>query len=109
MDNLNDAVNYNNSIELNPEYFKVWCYKAMLLGRLEKNEEALQCFEKVISLKSTNAHAWSGKGLILELLGKAEEALKSYNRALELNPQLKLPKKGKENVQLEIQKKRFGD
>lgn len=75
---------------------------------MKKNEEALQCFEKVITLNPINAHAWSGKGLILELLGKAEEALKCYNRALELNPHLKLPKKGKENVQLEIQKKDLG-
>ena len=57
------------------EYFK--------LGRLE---EAIACFDQIISIKPNDHLAWHNRGVALSDLGKLEEAVASYDQALHFQP-----------------------
>lgn len=56
------------------------------LLELNKNEEALEVFVKVIGLDPKNAIAWRKKGVILGILGKHKESLEAFNRTICLAP-----------------------
>ena len=51
------------------------CQKGFNLGLEGKHKEAIECFNKAISLKSDLSIAWAGKGMSLEELGNYEESL----------------------------------
>jgi tetratricopeptide (TPR) repeat protein len=58
----------------------------LALQALERNEEALACFDRAVALDPSNAGAWLGKGDILTRLGEGERARRSYEQGLLLNP-----------------------
>ena len=62
----------------------------MCLGALRQDtgaySEALESFDKVISLNPNAAEAWYNRGNALRLLRRTDEALVSYRRCLRLNP-----------------------
>jgi tetratricopeptide (TPR) repeat protein len=64
---------------------------ALLLGKgqallnLQQSDNALDCFDEVIALDSTNAEAFVRKGIALEKLGRLDEAIDSYDRAIALD------------------------
>jgi len=64
---------------------------ALLLGKgqallnLQQADNALACFDDVISLDSTNAEAFVKKGIALERLGRLDEAIDTYDRAIALD------------------------
>jgi tetratricopeptide (TPR) repeat protein len=60
--------------------------KGIALEELGKYEEALECFEKALSLDPKHAIAWNNKGASLGILGKHEEALECFEKALSLDP-----------------------
>lgn len=49
-------------------------------------EEAIECYDKSISLNPEDADAYNNKGNSLSALGKYEEAIKAYNKSIELRP-----------------------
>ena len=51
-----------------------------------KYDEALECFDKVLSLNQKNTHAWNQKGVALRSLGRYDEAIECFNKALEIVP-----------------------
>ena len=51
-----------------------------------KYDEALECFDRVISLDPKNTHAWNQKGVALRSLGRYDEAIECFNKALEIVP-----------------------
>ena len=51
-----------------------------------KYDEALECFDKVLSLDPKNTHAWNQKGVALRSLGRYDEAIECFNKALEIVP-----------------------
>jgi len=51
-----------------------------------KYDEALECFDKVLSLDPKNTHAWNQKGVALRSLGRYDEAIECFNRSLEIVP-----------------------
>ena len=53
---------------------------------LGKLDEALECFNKAISLEQYNIDFLLNKGVVLMELGKFEEAVDSFNRVLLINP-----------------------
>lgn len=53
---------------------------------LEKYEEALVEYDKVIELKPDYVEAYYNKGNSLSNCGRYEEAIKEYNKAIELKP-----------------------
>ena len=60
--------------------------KSGVLYNLEKNEEALECINKVLELNPTHLDALNRKGFILLELKKYEEALQFLNKVIELYP-----------------------
>lgn len=79
-------------LELEPDHPELWCEKGYILGRLERHEEALQCY-----LRAGTARDWSptsyiaralrGQGVELIDLGRLDEAEDVLRRALELEPE----------------------
>lgn len=51
-----------------------------------KYDEALECFDKALSLDPKNTHAWNQKGVALRSLGRYDEAIECFNKALEIVP-----------------------
>jgi tetratricopeptide (TPR) repeat protein len=64
---------------------------ALLLGKgqallnLQQADNALGCFDEVITIDSTNAEAFVKKGIALERLGRLDEAIDTYDRAIALD------------------------
>ncbi|GAB1542191.1 hypothetical protein NUACC21_48650 [Scytonema sp. NUACC21] len=56
------------------------------LLKLERYDEALTHFERVIEIDSSNANAWRERGVTLNFLNRQEEAIASFEKALLLNP-----------------------
>ena len=60
--------------------------KGTLLLDSAKYDEALECFDKVLSLEPKNTRAWNQKGVALRSLGRYDEAIECFNKALEIVP-----------------------
>ncbi len=60
--------------------------RGFALGELEKNEEAVVCYDKVLKINPNHMNALSNKGVALGFLDKYEEAVACYDKALEINP-----------------------
>jgi len=56
--------------------------------RKNKNEKAIEYFDRVIAVESENTMAWNNKGVALRKLGKIEDAINCYNKALSIDPDL---------------------
>ncbi|MCK5158949.1 MAG: tetratricopeptide repeat protein, partial [Candidatus Heimdallarchaeota archaeon] len=56
--------------------------------RKNKNEKAIEYFDRVIAAESENTMAWNNKGVALRKLGKIEDAINCYNKALSIDPDL---------------------
>jgi tetratricopeptide (TPR) repeat protein len=59
--------------------------KAIALSYLNKSSEAMEFYEKAISLNPNSYQALSNKGLLLSNANKLEEALECYNEAIKIN------------------------
>ncbi len=53
-----------------------------------KNERAIEYFDRVIAVESDNTMAWNNKGVALRKLGKIEDAINCYNKALSIDSDL---------------------
>ena len=65
--------------------------RGISLTSLDHYDEALACFDHVLSIESIEpqfASAWSHKGNVLTVLDRYDEALVCFDRALNLDPQL---------------------
>ena len=68
-----------------PSHSSVLVGKGATLLHLGQVEEALQCFDEVLTSDPRHAEAWVKKGLALEQMQRLEEALESYDQALALD------------------------
>ena len=64
--------------------------KGQALLHMDRPEEALACFNEVISLDPGNAEALVKKGSVLERLKKLDEAIDCYDRAIAANNSMTL-------------------
>jgi tetratricopeptide (TPR) repeat protein len=69
-----------------------------------KNERAIEYFDRVIAVESDNTMAWNNKGVALRKLGKIEDAINCYNKALSIDSDLSLALLNKARA-LKMQKK----
>jgi tetratricopeptide (TPR) repeat protein len=58
----------------------------LILHKLDRHEEALATFDKVLAIEPQNPAALSNRGNTLAKLGRQQEALASYDRALGSGP-----------------------
>jgi len=78
---------FEKAIELNPQYYKAWYNKGVMLVNLNRYEHALAAFEKAIELNPQYSEAWNNKGGMLGQLNWPKDALAAFEKAIELNPQ----------------------
>jgi tetratricopeptide (TPR) repeat protein len=52
------------------------------LQRLERNDEALDCYEKALELNPMNMYIWFSKALLLASMGRVGEAVRAFDGAL---------------------------
>ncbi|GAH47423.1 unnamed protein product, partial [marine sediment metagenome] len=60
--------------------------KGIVLLKINKLEEASECFSLAIKIEPDLGEAWSRKGTVLSQMGKHEEAMKFIDRSLEIEP-----------------------
>ena len=70
-------------IDLNAE---VLCNKGISLAVLERNDEALECYDKAIQMDPNDEFAFYNKGVLLTDMNRSEEALECYDKVLEIEP-----------------------
>lgn len=66
-------------------YASMWHYKGLALSKLNRYDEAIAAFEKVLEINETDFVAVDLKGFAEMKLGNNEVALASFERAIELN------------------------
>jgi tetratricopeptide (TPR) repeat protein len=71
----------SKALRLNPGYEPAWGLKAITLLGLQRYEEAIPCFDKVLELRP-NAAAWCWKGTCCHRLGRYQEAVGCFGKAL---------------------------
>jgi tetratricopeptide (TPR) repeat protein len=64
------------------------CDRGASLAALGRGDEALECFERVLSARPRWARAFERKGAALVGLARLDEALACFERALALDPQM---------------------
>jgi Flp pilus assembly protein TadD len=72
---------------LAPRDFGILNACGLCLGRLERNAEALQCFDQVLALAPDFGPGWFNRGWALERTGEKVKAAEAYARAAALNPE----------------------
>jgi len=72
-------------------------YKGIVLGKMKRHEEALNCFQNICKKYPSNQDAFFQKGVQLAELGKHEKALNIFDEIL---------KKHKDNVNVVYAKSR---
>lgn len=69
------------------DYFLWWLKGYVFLyGGNDRYEEAVESFDKAISLDPDNSFAWEFKAIALRSLGRYEEAIACYDKSMELDP-----------------------
>jgi len=72
---------------LSPKDFAILNACGLCLARMERHEEALQCYEQALALKADFGQAWFNRGYVLERLGETAKAADSYAKAVALMPE----------------------
>ncbi len=77
---------YDRAVVSNPDKYKAWVIRGVVLGILGRHEEAISSSDRALAIKLDYDAAWINRGNALVILGRYEEALESYDRALAINP-----------------------
>ena len=71
--------------ELDCKNPSVWINQGIALHKLNRDEEAISCFDFAIELESNNHNAWCNRAAALSSLSRYSEALDSSKKALNLD------------------------
>jgi tetratricopeptide (TPR) repeat protein len=85
----------NQAVELNPRSVAGNYGRGSALVNLDRHEEALPAFERVLEIDPMNQDAMLQAGIITARLGRSEESQRYFAQYLELNP-------GSEEVRLKV-------
>ena len=97
---------YDKLIEANPEDISANKGKGRAFHKLEKYEQAIECYNKALKCIDKNTlngnpqscSLWVDIGLSYIEIGNYEEAINSFNKALEIDPDFIAAKEGKEKA-----------
>ena len=90
--------NYDNVLELTPDYAAAWYHKGSCLSSLKRFQQAISSYDKAIEIEPNNANTWYNKGCSLAELDRYGEALSSYDKALEIEPSHNQAKTNRHNI-----------
>ena len=68
-----------------------WNSKALSLYNMQKYQDAISCYDKVIEIDAGNIDAWNDKGRSLYNMQKSQDAISCYDKALEIDPRYVYP------------------
>ncbi|MBP5083056.1 MAG: tetratricopeptide repeat protein, partial [Methanomicrobium sp.] len=85
-DNEGILEDYNAILAIDEGQIEIWVKKAVLLVKLERLDEALACYDHLVSCKPDNAGLWYSKGLVQMSVKDYEGAYHSLDVALALSP-----------------------
>ena len=71
-----------------PKAFIVWNILGASTAEIGMLDEAIEAYNKCISLKPDYAEAYSNMGVALQEQGKLDEAIEAYNKSISLKPEL---------------------
>ena len=77
---------FDQAIELNPDYQNAWYNRGKVKARLGQHKEAIKDYNQAIELNPNDPDVWINRGNAKDDLRQYEEAIKDYNQAIELNP-----------------------
>ena len=77
---------FDTALVLNPKETRSWYYKGKSLQKLEKLEEAVEAFNKILKIESDHFPALSGKNEALYYIGLQNDALETFDRLISRNP-----------------------
>jgi tetratricopeptide (TPR) repeat protein len=83
-----DAIEfYKKAIQSNPEDYKSWCAKGVVLTKLRRFDEAIQALNQALRINSDFADAWYEKARCYAVQGNIESAVENLKRAIIINPE----------------------
>jgi len=71
----------------NPNSFKAWSNKGIVLSKLERHEESLACLDKALTLQPHSVEPRINKAVVYLQLGDLDEAIALLREVLKLDPQ----------------------
>jgi tetratricopeptide (TPR) repeat protein len=77
---------YNKALEINLKSIDALENKGAHLLKLDREQEAMECFDEVIQITENNVCVWFNRGMVLKNKGKYWEALASFDKGLEFCP-----------------------
>jgi tetratricopeptide (TPR) repeat protein len=83
---------YNETLRLlevvlqDPNYVGPMFFEGIVLGNLGKNKEAIEWFDRVLSIKPNDINTLGVKGFALSRLGKYDEAIECFDKVLAIDP-----------------------
>ena len=84
--NLKKQSKVLKAIQIEPRYFEAQINLGSVLIKLERFEDAIKNFDKVIDVENIAAQAFQGKAYSLMKLKKYEEAIYNFNKSIKINP-----------------------
>ena len=78
--------NYDEALNINPNYAGVYSVKCLSLDKLGNYAEAIKNCDKALSIDQNDSSAWINKGVVFVDLKNYAEAIKYYNKALDIDP-----------------------
>ncbi len=76
---------YETLFEKYPNSSSAWYAKGLALSRLRIYDEAMNCFDRALSIDKNYAAAWYAKGLIALEIERNDEAMNCFDRALSID------------------------
>ncbi len=77
---------YKKAIDLDPNNPSILFNYGFALHGLERWNDSIEYFDRVLNLKPDDCKAWKYRGDSLMMLGKYEEAEISFNKSVQINP-----------------------
>lgn len=99
----NALICVQGGIALERDHPRLWIEKGFILNRLQRHEEALECYERAAVVRnwapaSQVSRALRGQGSALIDLCRLDDAENAYRRSLELEPNSELARKELEYI-----------
>ena len=82
--------------------------KGFSLALLEKDKDAITCYDEAIRINPKDSFAWRDKGNLLKRLGRDEEAEECFAKVKELHKEAELEYEREEKEYYERRKSRGG-
>ena len=76
---------FQQAIDLNQEFIQAWVYKGICLEKLERYQEAIQCYEKALEINNV-ADLWYNKAATYCKMKRYSDALQCLNQVIDIEP-----------------------